>query len=326
MKKTFTQFALLVLFAFGLVLPGKAQSNCTPDDMMSASSNYPEVWKKGCVGVPYEETIYFSFPKDTVVVVSITFDSYEVVSHTLPSWMSYDCNVSSCKWTPTNTTNNTDQIYGCMTVSGTPDAPFNGTVTITIEGCGQTFIGTQCGDDTQDFTLIIEDTTNVGFSTTVNQTTVDFMDASSGGPAPLSYNWTFGDGNASSLQNPTHTYASAGTYTVCFTRTDMCGDYSICKDVEITTTNVDPTRELSEWTVAPNPSEDQMWVEGILLRQESVELSLLTLHGKQLWSSTGEPNDLHFKAPVDLSGLASGVYLLEIRAGDNRTVKRIQRL
>ena len=34
-----------------------------------------------------------------------------------------------------------------------------------------------------------------------------------GGPEPLSFAWTFGDGGASSLANPAHTYVSSGIYT-----------------------------------------------------------------------------------------------------------------
>ena len=31
---------------------------------------------------------------------------------------------------------------------------------------------------------------------------------------PTSWNWDFGDGNSSTAQNPTHVYATAGTYDV----------------------------------------------------------------------------------------------------------------
>jgi len=41
---------------------------------------------------------------------------------------------------------------------------------------------------------------------------VDFTDLSSGGVT--SWGWTFGDAGTSTLQNPSHTYASPGTYTV----------------------------------------------------------------------------------------------------------------
>ena len=40
---------------------------------------------------------------------------------------------------------------------------------------------------------------------------VSFTDASSGGP--LAWAWTFGDGSTSTVRNPTHTYATAGSYT-----------------------------------------------------------------------------------------------------------------
>ena len=39
----------------------------------------------------------------------------------------------------------------------------------------------------------------------------------------VSYAWTFGDAGTSSLQNPTHTYASAGSYTATLTVTDNSG-------------------------------------------------------------------------------------------------------
>lgn len=45
--------------------------------------------------------------------------------------------------------------------------------------------------------------------------TVSFTDASEGDPT--SWQWDFGDGDSSSLQNPTHTYDAAGSYTVTLT-------------------------------------------------------------------------------------------------------------
>jgi PKD repeat protein len=50
------------------------------------------------------------------------------------------------------------------------------------------------------------------FGYAVNGLTVLFADASSG--TPTSWAWTFGDGKTSTLRNPSHTYARAGTYTV----------------------------------------------------------------------------------------------------------------
>lgn len=52
-------------------------------------------------------------------------------------------------------------------------------------------------------------------------TTVSFYDGSSGGAT--SWQWSFGDGTASTSQNPVHTYAVTGTYTVCLTITTASG-------------------------------------------------------------------------------------------------------
>ncbi|WP_317065036.1 PKD domain-containing protein [Methanoculleus caldifontis] len=50
---------------------------------------------------------------------------------------------------------------------------------------------------------------------------VQFNDNSTG--SPTTWNWTFGDGSFSEEQNPVHTYASAGTYTVNLTASNAAG-------------------------------------------------------------------------------------------------------
>jgi PKD repeat protein len=57
----------------------------------------------------------------------------------------------------------------------------------------------------------------------------------------LSYAWNFGDGSSSTSANPSHTYVSAGSYTVTLTVTDACGT------VDITTSVIDICQ-----TVIPN--------------------------------------------------------------------------
>lgn len=52
---------------------------------------------------------------------------------------------------------------------------------------------------------------------------VFFTNTSRGGTAPFSYNWSFGDGNTSTVANPSHTYNAPGPFTVCLTITDATG-------------------------------------------------------------------------------------------------------
>ncbi|NUR62380.1 MAG: PKD domain-containing protein [Catenulispora sp.] len=50
--------------------------------------------------------------------------------------------------------------------------------------------------------------------------TVAFHGSATGGTAPYSYSWAFGDGATSTAQSPSHTYSTAGTYTATLTVTD----------------------------------------------------------------------------------------------------------
>ncbi len=54
-----------------------------------------------------------------------------------------------------------------------------------------------------------------------------FTDKSSG--TPTSWNWSFGDGMNSAIQNPTHAYSKAGNYTVTLTASNSAGSNKITK-------------------------------------------------------------------------------------------------
>jgi alpha-glucosidase (family GH31 glycosyl hydrolase) len=56
------------------------------------------------------------------------------------------------------------------------------------------------------------------FSYQINKKTVNFSDQSSSSNANIiSWNWNFGDNTASTIKNPSHSYAQAGSYTVTLT-------------------------------------------------------------------------------------------------------------
>ncbi len=53
----------------------------------------------------------------------------------------------------------------------------------------------------------------------INQA-IQFTGFATGGTTPYTWAWTFGDGGTATVQNPTHTYTTAGIYNVTLTVTD----------------------------------------------------------------------------------------------------------
>ncbi|MEL6922578.1 MAG: T9SS type A sorting domain-containing protein, partial [Bacteroidota bacterium] len=63
----------------------------------------------------------------------------------------------------------------------------------------------------------------------VTALTAKFTNESSDGD----YYWDFGDGETSTLKNPTHEYCEEGQYTICLTVTNECGTKKFCKGIEV---------------------------------------------------------------------------------------------
>jgi PKD repeat protein len=84
--------------------------------------------------------------------------------------------------------------------------------------------------------------------------TVYFSASPSGGTPPYSYAWDFGDGVSSALENPSHTYQSAGSYTATVTVTDSAGKTAQASvPVGATSVTPPPPTQLSA-SITPSPT------------------------------------------------------------------------
>ncbi len=80
--------------------------------------------------------------------------------------------------------------------------------------------------------------------------TVNFSDTSTGDLA--SWSWDFGDGSSSTLQNPTHTYDSAGTYTAELTVTGPGGSDNAEQTITVENSSYGYGRVSQAFTIAPD--------------------------------------------------------------------------
>ncbi len=81
------------------------------------------------------------------------------------------------------------------------------------------------------------------FTSSCSSLTCNFTNTSSDPDGSITLNsWNFGDGQTSTVQNPSHSYGAAGTYTVTLTVTDnQGGTNSVSRNVTVTVPNQPPT-------------------------------------------------------------------------------------
>jgi len=90
-----------------------------------------------------------------------------------------------------------------------------GTFTVTLTATNTS------GSNTSQQTVTTQSRVTLRPVSNFNGLSVNFRDFSTN--APTSWNWNFGDGTSSSLQNPTHVYSRAGTYTITLTSRNSAG-------------------------------------------------------------------------------------------------------
>ncbi len=78
--------------------------------------------------------------------------------------------------------------------------------------------------------------------------TTAFSDETTGGRLPYTYAWVFGDGSTSTMANPTHTYAAAGTYTAILTVTDARVPAVVDSQTHTVTVNPNPVAAIAPTT------------------------------------------------------------------------------
>jgi PKD repeat protein len=149
------------------------------------------------------------------------------------------------------------------------------------------------------------------FSSTSSLLNVNFTDQSSSATGIQSWTWDFGDGAGSSLQNPSHAYAAAGTYQVCLTVEDDCDSSSYCDSVPVSVpVGIEEINE-GEIALVPNPACNMASLRLPLPITGDLEIDLYAPNGRRLKTQVLPAGSQTIN--LVLRGLASGIYLLGLK-------------
>lgn len=152
------------------------------------------------------------------------------------------------------------------------------------------------------------------FTATADDKVVTFQNTTSNA---TSYEWNFGDSNTSTDQNPVHTYAEYGTYTVTLVAENLCHSVSHSQEVAVTNTSATLVT-LAGVNFWPNPVANG--VLNVTLDDAFTTISsvvVMDVQGREVFVQSANSNGV----TLNLS-LSSGLYLVKVEAADGRMTLR----
>jgi PKD repeat protein len=167
-----------------------------------------------------------------------------------------------------------------------------------------------------------------GPTVTPNGLSISVTGTGTGATFPV-YVYDWGDQTSpGTTQTSTHTYASAGTYTLCMYYADGANTSCIdtnCTQVTVSATGInDPSATAMDISAVPNPFGSDVTFTFALTQSENVEAAIYDMTGKQVvvlkdGIMASGINRIDWKP----AGLSAGVYFLRVNAGNSVITKKI---
>lgn len=126
--------------------------------------------------------------------------------------------------------------------------------------------------------------------------------------------WVFGDGNSSSSIHLTHSYSSAGNYTVkLITYSKGCVDTN-SQNITIAVTDLNENLNQKKWIIYPNPASNYLNIQGP--DDGLATYSIYTVNGSLILRTQNRK--------IDISKYTKGIYVLKIETGNHNFTHRIK--
>jgi PKD repeat protein len=159
---------------------------------------------------------------------------------------------------------------------------------------------------------------NANFSESISGNTAIFNNLSSSITNTLIYSWDFGDGNTSSIQNPSNTYTTNGAYTIRLIASNCIFSDTLTKTIQIGTTSTDNNLG-DNFSLYPNPTSNQ-----IIFKTDSRLLG----SNYAVYDNTGKAvlngKIIEEQHVIELGNLLRGKYFLRVGDTLKKTFKVIK--
>jgi PKD repeat protein len=173
-----------------------------------------------------------------------------------------------------------------------------------------------CWSDSVPVVATISDTADFSYSS--NNLTFNFTDLTQGS---ASWAWNFGDGNTSTLQNPTHTYGATGVYTVTLVVDGGSCTVTYQIGVGVNIGIEDLEKEGLNIQAFPNPASEELNVAFNKPLGYATKARIYALNGKLIKEVEIDATDEAILVPLD--GVISNLYVLEIDLADGKYHQKI---
>lgn len=132
----------------------------------------------------------------------------------------------------------------------------------------------------------------------------------------LTWQWNFGDGGTSSLQNPIHVYSGNGNYNISLVVSNAygCIDTTVKPAFIKIQVGIDELISDSRFRVYPNPFTDQLHISISPETESTLKISLMNIEGQKIISENKNISKGTQQINIDglLGKLVPGMYMLEV--------------
>ncbi|MBP7260708.1 MAG: T9SS type A sorting domain-containing protein, partial [Bacteroidia bacterium] len=143
----------------------------------------------------------------------------------------------------------------------------------------------------------------------------------------LAYNWSFGDGNNSTVVNPTHKYTTNGNYNVklvVVNPTSGCSDSSTQAVSVVSVGFADAKSNSFNAEVYPNPFTGSAQLSYTLPVAETVSIRVVNLLGQEVMQlPAGIKQAGTHQVDFNATNLSSGVYYVRLQVGNTQHTLRV---